>query len=512
MAEYRKPPSGSVSASARPTALGVLDLTLSDGEEAGSSRAVQRAELTSRMSRSPARPAKSSRTDSASVAASCRATTEDDDGFELPALQSSFVGGREQRSEPESALRRLPSVTSAADKPSKRPRIKQTNKRKAPHKDTHVPENIDDFFSTIDNNPDVAVHGAEPDPDADVDDKAVPAKAAIRRTGASAAVKRTATARSAKWVKVADMAERLGLTHITAIDPGRRNMGIFRIDLRTLKVTHWLLIDLDELCKEYEQGHPGESFDTGEKRIYSHDDRFFALFHWASAQCKDGGCLDSDFTFVERQEFSREMSSIQSILQCAVIASKKPVPVYSFDEDSPERAANRVSACPQIGADSVKTCYEPLFPRVEETTAGSRRKGAFGMGNANRRDGDNQSKQYAENKRNSKLYGRKIISPAEIIEMMGDRMSVAQRARFKKAKLDDIYDAMWIALAAIETWIPCMYNRRVKCVGAAITLHGSMPQRRRRTYDALLEFLGAMGTSALATEELRSVLFSPKFD
>lgn len=331
----------------------------------------------------------------------------------------------------------------------------------------------------------------------------------VRRQGTSAAVRASRTARSAKWTPVADMAKALGIKHISAVDPGRTNLAIFRIRCSDLKITHWKLIALDDLCAEAQAANRALTFDASDAPAFSHDDRFHAFFQWCVAECSDDGCFDSELVLVERQEFSREMASIQTLLQCAVISAKKPIAVREDVEGELPRKHNLFSSCPQVGADSVKTCYEPLFPRLAAATIKQKQKRAFGMGNANR-DGDVKTPQYAENKRNSKKYGQLIIPTGDIIKLLGASMSDDQKARFKKAKKDDIYDAMWIALYGLETVLPCLYSRRKRGFGAAITMYGAVPQRTRRTYDALHEFMDAVKTAPANRAQIEQLLGAAK--
>ena len=343
---------------------------------------------------------------------------------------------------------------------------------------------------------------------------------ALRRTNASAAVRRSVTERGRSWTAVAEMARALGISHITSVDPGRVNMGIVRICCATLRPTHWMLVSLNDLCETTQRANPREAFSVDEPMRFGHDDHYHVLFGWVRANAVSNRIFDSELVLVERQEFSREMSSIQAVIQCAILSRKAPLAVYPSDNvTGREPKANRLSSCQQVGADSVKTCYEPLFPRAESETGSKqqqqqRNRKAFGMGNVTRGDNDVTSKQYQENKKNSKLWGSKILPCAAIVERLkaAGTMTEEQETRFFKAKKDDIYDAMWQALYAMETILPCLYNRRNRAFGAAISMYGALPQRHRRTYDALSEFMAANGTDEENVAYIRSVLFQNKIN
>lgn len=335
-----------------------------------------------------------------------------------------------------------------------------------------------------------------------------------RRDGSSIADTRVPTSRSAPWVSVKEMCLEMNLNgKFTGVDIGRVNMGIVQLSCLgdKMAIENWMLVNLDTLCAQREALNPTEQFKT---RDYSDEDRAHALYEWIVSQAKNNGIFDSDAVVIERQSFTREMTSLQSVVHMAVIASKKPIVVRKNDPNLDTlRTANCVSPAVIVSANSVKTCFSAFYPRVTETAASAaarqpwKKQKTFGVADANRGfGGDSEGKQYAQNKKNSVLYGQKLVTIDRIISTLGPKMSAEQKARFKAAKKDDIYDALWLVLFAIESWLPALYKRRMRGYGAKCTMYGALPQRRFRTCDALFEFAAAIGTPQEQVDELKEVL------
>lgn len=328
-----------------------------------------------------------------------------------------------------------------------------------------------------------------------------------RRGGTSAAETRVLTERSTtKWTKVREMCREMELDgNFTAVDVGRVNMGIVRINCSGSRIVlkDWMLINLDTLAKDTETDNPQKKFRDSAGR-YSNEDHCHILYEWVCQQSRNDRIFDSSVVLIESQSFTREMKALQTAIHLAVVHSKPSIMVRL---NNPElgpigiREANFVSSAVIVSANSVKTCYAAFFPRVTETLATTKAKNpgkkfkAFGHAEANRDPDDNvnNSKQYAQNKKNSVLYGQQLISVDRIIELL-PHMSQSQKTRFRAAKKDDIYDALWIVLFGIESWLPALYGRRDRGYGADSTMYGALPQRRYRTCDAMFEFAESVGT------------------
>jgi len=303
----------------------------------------------------------------------------------------------------------------------------------------------------------------------------------------------------------------------TAVDVGRINMGIVQISCRGGKLTieNWMLLDLNELCRSFDARNRIERFGTRDGK-YGDDEHCHCLFKFVCEQTKPGGIFDSSVCFIEQQAFSREMKALQTAIHMAIIASKPSIAVRRNDPelgDAGIRTENCIAPAVIVSANSVKTCYAAYFPRVTETAATTasrqpwKRQRAFGVGDAVR-DDVNNAQQYAQNKKQSVLYGQRAISVPRIIELLGAKMSDEQKKRFRAAKKDDIYDAWWTVMFGIESWLPAVYSRRRRGYGATCLMYGSMPQRRFRTCDALFEFCADIGTPERDVAELKTVLNS----
>lgn len=346
-----------------------------------------------------------------------------------------------------------------------------------------------------------------------------------RRSGSAAADSRMPTERSrtAEWTPVREMCRFMEIDgNFTGVDVGRVNLGIVQISCsgEKIKILDWKLVNLDTLCSEFEQANRQERFAETTKK-YRNEDHVHCLAKWVEKQTKVGGIFDSAVVFIEQQAFTREMKAIQTTIHSAVILNKPAVIVcLNMPELGREgiREANYVACAQLVAANSVKTCYSAYFPRVTATAAATRalnpykKRKPFGHADAFRSKGDadediNNQRQYAENKRNSAHYGQKLIAVDEIIRLLhGTKMDDAQMKRFREEKKDDIYDALWLVLYGIETWLPAVYATRKRGYAAKSLMYAPQPQRRYRTYDALFEFARSVGTSEQNIAEMRAVM------
>lgn len=331
-----------------------------------------------------------------------------------------------------------------------------------------------------------------------------------RRSGTSAADRRVRTERSSRWVSVSDMCTAMGIDgNFTGVDIGTVNMGIIQISCigSSIRILDWKLLNLSELCKKIETDNPQELFATG-VGAYGNESHCHCLYKWVCEQSRNNGIFDSSVVIIEAQSFSREMKAIQTAIHCAVIQSKPAILVRLNAPGLDLREANFVSPAHIVSANSVKTCYSAFFPRVTGT---SKPSSAFGMGDAYRNNNGNPddsvgSAQYRANKKNAVKYGAMLISVDKIISTLGTKITADEAQVLRKKKRDDIYDALWIVLYGIETWLPQIYGRRIRGMGAKNTMYGALAQRRYRTCDAMFEFAAGIGTSAENVAELRRVL------
>lgn len=337
-----------------------------------------------------------------------------------------------------------------------------------------------------------------------------------RRIGASVAEQRVRTERSAKWVPVHEMCRFMELDgKFTAVDVGRVNMGIIQISCseKKIKILDWKLLDLNKLCQKYEEENPQELFATG-VGVYSDESHCHCLSKWVFAQSKNNGIFDSSMVIIEAQSFSKEMAKIQQAINTALILSKPSVMIRINDPELGGqylRDANFVSPAQVVSANSVKTCYSAFFPRVTQTQSTyyannpTKVRKAHGMGDF-QNDNEVTSAQYKENKKNAVKYGQMLITIDKILALLDSKMTDDEKKNFRSKKKDDIYDALWIVLYAIECWLPAAHGRRVRGMGAKNTMYGSMPLPRYRTFDAMFEFAESIGTPQNAIDALREAM------
>jgi len=331
-----------------------------------------------------------------------------------------------------------------------------------------------------------------------------------RRDGTAVAERRQRTLRSEPWAGVRTMCDFMGFTgRFAAMDIGRVNFGFIKVFCSStgFVIEDWQLIKVDDICKSYQKINPTEMYST--KDDFGIDEVCACLCKWArrvSADC--------DAVFIEEQRYLKEMVALQTAAHMGVIEERPAIVVRRNDPELDVlMAANSVSRAVIVSANSVKTCYAAFYPRVTETRAAVHaraphaRLNAFGVGDHVRGD-PNEAKQYAENKKNSIRFGEKIVPVRKIVELLGARMSSEQRKKFlgPGLKKDDIYDALWLVLYGVETWLPALYAWRKRGHGGAIMMYGGIPQRRYRTYDALFEFARGVGTPPAVVKELEGVL------
>ena len=299
----------------------------------------------------------------------------------------------------------------------------------------------------------------------------------------------------------------------TGVDIGSVHLSAIQIDCSGEKIviTHWIMVNIATICKRYQETNPTELFSRDEK--FGDNENCHVLFRWVRDNAVRGGIFDSSVVFIEHQSFSLEMRALQTAIHMGVLAAKPSVIVRKLDDDLDlPIPANCISPAVIVSASSVKTCYGAYYPRVTDTLLNEKAKnpkrkyGAFGHGDhrPNAATKAREQVQYAENKKNSVKYGQMLISVPRILELVRN----VDRAVFtaKGLKKDDIYDAMWIVLYGIETWLPAVYSRRRRVSGAPCLMYGGIPQRRYRTYDAMFEFAASVGTPPDALAELKDVL------
>ena len=324
------------------------------------------------------------------------------------------------------------------------------------------------------------------------------------------------------WPGVPALATATGVRTVTAVDPGELHMGVVRLELApVLRVTHWRIIDLHAET----EARAGALHTPSRKRAADGSARYdgravqLTLAALLRDESKDGGIFDSDFTLVESQEFRSDMRGIEQAIVTYLNATRAPIVVHDGDGGLVPRAQS-------VSGTSVKACYGGLFPTViggdqeanerddDNDDIDTARAQSSGK-NAFRRRGKAATKttsaQYTLNKRNAKRFGPLVAHVDCIAKHMGANLPASDlesmRAHIKADKTDDVYDAMFIALYAINTWLYNMYMVRYNGVGKAIPATSAPTLRRKRQFEEMYEFMVALGTSANNIASVRNVLF-----
>lgn len=324
------------------------------------------------------------------------------------------------------------------------------------------------------------------------------------------------------WPGVPAIADAVGVRSVTAVDPGEVHMGVVRLELSpVLRVTHWRIVDLHKEAGE----RAGALHLPSRKRSADGRERYdgravqLALAALLREQSVDGGMFDSDFVIVESQAFRSDMHAIEQVIVSYINATKGPIRVHDGDGGLVPRGQI-------VSGTSVKACYGGLFPTViggdqqeneeDDETADIEAALAAGRGkNAFRRRGKiataATSAQYALNKRNAKRFGPLIAHIDCIAEHMGPQLSAehleTMRRHIRTDKTDDVYDAMFIALYAINTWLYNMYLVRYNGTQKAIAATSAPTLRRKRQFEELYEFMVALRVSENNIASVRTVLF-----
>jgi len=317
--------------------------------------------------------------------------------------------------------------------------------------------------------------------------------------------------RGKDWPGVPAIGETTGVQFITAADPGEVHMGVWRFQLYPeFKPTHVKIINLHELATLRNKMEPGvqiahsKILKGGEKR-YGTRAVNQALIWYMKREMGAGGLFDSQMLFVESQDFRRDMKGIEMIMLSIFGAARPPVVVHS--QPGGARPANQC-----ISANSAKSCYGGMFPSVRGYQAGDEyedmeRNGSVASSSRGRRVhgfGDVKSSastklQYESNKRQSKIFGPVVAHVENLRGRMGADLSDADyntlRQHIAKRKTDDVYDAMFIGLYAINTHLYQMYRYRKKFIRKPLSAVTAPPVRAARQFEEVGELMDWSGAS-----------------
>jgi hypothetical protein len=296
-----------------------------------------------------------------------------------------------------------------------------------------------------------------------------------------------------EWLTVSKLAEATGVHSVTTVDPGTRNFALMRVEFFPVyRITHVRVLDLHELCDEYEETW-GCKLSNGSGHTI--DAMMVALQAYIEQETlAPNGCFNSSMTLVEEQSFSREMTRVEQCVHAVVNAFKDPVRV----------GACSVPPCQVMSAKSYHSLYRPFFPDFDFTGWAPTKKRPFGMGDANRNE--RSEKQRLFNKENSVKYGSLILSQARVhLVLPPANLTEADRKRVLKRKCDDMFDTMWMMLYFASTYL-AFYNKKNREFEQGkyepFLVTAAPLQRPHNCWEEVFELCAALGTPSDNVQKL----------
>ena len=324
-------------------------------------------------------------------------------------------------------------------------------------------------------------------------------KAAVESTAPTAIPKSRVTVN--EWLGLSELARQTSLHSVTTVDPGTRNCALCRVEFYPeIRVTHFRVLDLHVLCSAMEQADDTVVLKSNEG--YTIDALAYALGDYIRREAQNpNGCFNSSIVLVEEQSFSRDMARIE---QCVLSTLNAVLPRRTLN------ANNKIPAAQLFSSRSVKACYRPFFPDLppsEVKHSYKSQKRAFGMGDSARDSVAEQQRLY--NKKNAIRYGQ-LILPQEKLENLipAANLTDYDRSRVLKAKSDDLYDTMFMALYFGSSYLH-YYAKLIRANSPeTISAFVSPPQRPLNCWEEVFEFCKAVGTPKANAEQLLSTLVS----
>lgn len=302
-----------------------------------------------------------------------------------------------------------------------------------------------------------------------------------------------------KWLGLIELARQTGLHSVTTVDPGTRNCALCRVEFYpVIRLTHFRVLDLHVLCSAMEQNDDTTVLKSSEG--YTIDALAYALGAYIKREAASAnGCFNSSIVLVEEQSFSRDMARIE---QCVLTAVNDALPRRTLN------ACNKIPVAQLFNSRSKNACYRPFFPSLpaaEIKPSYKSQKGSFGMGDAVRDSLSEQQRLY--NKKNAIKYGQLILPQTEIERLIpAANLTDYDRSRVLKAKSDDLYDTMFMALYFGSSHL----HHYAKIIRAnspeTICVFESPPQRPLNCWEELFEFCMAIGTPKENVEKLLATL------
>lgn len=289
----------------------------------------------------------------------------------------------------------------------------------------------------------------------------------------------------------------------TCVDPGIHNLAITRFIMRPWRISHAMVIAINDVCKQLElaeqhirlRSNTGEIDPNLERPDYSMQAQLYALRRFVEREARvgSGGCFDSTMLMVEEQSFDRLMARVESVITVAFSLTRGEKSVFTV---LPGAVGGTISAAQVVTARSVKTCYAPLFPLVPEKPRPAR---AFGVG-----DVRGSEEQRRANKKAATKYGSLILSPHRMHSVMPSEYA---DLLIKRKKVDDFYDTIFMMGYFVSVYLFNIYKIRNRGVSRAIPAFEVLPQRENRRFEELIEIAAYFQADDIDMRTLLDALF-----
>jgi len=301
------------------------------------------------------------------------------------------------------------------------------------------------------------------------------------------------------WPGLTEMAKNTGIWSVTCVDPGTRNFALLRMEFYpTLRITHVRVLDFDVLAIYYQEKYNVKLKSEGAK--FTIDAHLVVLQDYIECDIKkDNGCFNSSMVIVEEQSFDRNMARVEACVQATVNSLTNPLRL---------NADNRIPRCQVSSSKSIKSCYRPLFPDLsddEERPKKKSRKQPFGMGDV--RGNSTAEEQRLFNKKNAIKSGRLMLEQRFIKNVVpAANLTADDRERVLKAKCDDLYDCLFMALYFGSCYLFHYNKMKTFSNDEKFVVTAAPPQRPHNCYEEIFEVCAAIGTPAHSVQSLVNML------
>ncbi len=299
------------------------------------------------------------------------------------------------------------------------------------------------------------------------------------------------------YVKLAELGARSPIRRAMFIDIGTVNFALLVFDYRALRITFVRILNLNDICRDYEAAHPtvslGKKAADPSKTKYSEQALALAM-EWYTRKESDGGCFDVDAVIIEKQSFNITMAAVEASIRCAVNAVKPLITILPGVHGTTFPAARSQSAS------AVKSAYRNLFPSKLSEAALAKAKARKPRTDfqASFSRTPVQAALHAQNKANAIKWGSLMIPKHRFGELVEpENLTSRDIRRLAQAKADDLYDVLimlWHFTASTMFQIDKI-RRRGKC-DRDIPACSTLPMRDGSNCEELVEFCRLFNTPA----------------